>query len=205
MDVKMLNSALGNADLILVDQILKNRFHKQMRILDAGCGEGRNMVYFIKNDFRIYGIDANADAVKLAKLYCRSLSNTFEVENIQNFTIEQNPFPDHFFDAIICLNVLHSAKNQNDFFLWFEQLIRMLHSGGFLLLSLQSQIGVSQNHQQDDPDDRNNMRNENFYLLTENVLQEILKLDYLKTIENTKTILIDNKKSHTYLFLERSD
>jgi 2-polyprenyl-3-methyl-5-hydroxy-6-metoxy-1,4-benzoquinol methylase len=205
MDVKMLNSALGNADLILVDQILKNRFHKQMRILDAGCGEGRNMVYFIKNDFRIYGIDANADAVKLAKLYCRSLNNTFEVENIQNFTIEQNPFPDHFFDAIICLNVLHSAKNQNDFFLWFEQLIRMLHSGGFLLLSLQSQIGVSQNHQQDDPDDRNNMRNENFYLLTENVLQEILKLDYLKTIENTKTILIDNKKSHTYLFLERSD
>jgi 2-polyprenyl-3-methyl-5-hydroxy-6-metoxy-1,4-benzoquinol methylase len=205
MDVKMLNSALGNADLILVDQILKNRFHKQMRILDAGCGEGRNMVYFIKNDFRIYGIDANADAVKLAKLYCRSLSNTFEVENIQNFAIEQNPFPDHFFDAIICLNVLHSAKNQNDFFLWFEQLIRMLHSGGFLLLSLQSQIGVSQNHQQDDPDDRNNMRNENFYLLTENVLQEILKLDYLKTIENTKTILIDNKKSHTYLFLERSD
>jgi SAM-dependent methyltransferase len=170
MDVKMLNSALGNADLILVDQILKNRFHKQMRILDAGCGEGRNMVYFIKNDFRIYGIDANADAVKLAKLYCRSLT-----------------------------------KNQNDFFLWFEQLIRMLHSGGFLLLSLQSQIGVSQNHQQDDPDDRNNMRNENFYLLTENVLQEILKLDYLKTIENTKTILIDNKKSHTYLFLERSD
>jgi 2-polyprenyl-3-methyl-5-hydroxy-6-metoxy-1,4-benzoquinol methylase len=205
MDVKMLNSALGNADLILVDQILKNRFHKQMRILDAGCGEGRNMVYFIKNDFRIYGIDANADAVKLAKLYCRSLNNTFEVENIQNFAIEQNPFPDHFFDAIICLNVLHSAKNQNDFFLWFEQLIRMLHSGGFLLLSLQSQIGVSQNHQQDDPDDRNNMRNENFYLLTENVLQEILKLDYLKTIENTKTILIDNKKSHTYLFLERSD
>jgi len=201
----MLNSALGNADLILVDQILKNRFHKQMRILDAGCGEGRNMVYFIKNDFRIYGIDANADAVKLAKLYCRSLNNTFEVENIQNFAIEQNPFPDHFFDAIICLNVLHSAKNQNDFFLWFEQLIRMLHSGGFLLLSLQSQIGVSQNHQQDDPDDRNNMRNENFYLLTENVLQEILKLDYLKTIENTKTILIDNKKSHTYLFLERSD
>jgi len=205
MDVKMLNSALGNADLILIDQILKNRFHKQMKILDAGCGEGRNMVYFIKNDFRIYGIDANVDAIRLAKLYCRSLNNTFEVENIQNFAIEQNPFPDHFFDAIICLNVLHSAKNQNDFFLWFEQLFRMLHSRGFLLLSLQSQIGVSQNHQQDDPNGRNNMGNENFYLLTENVLQEILKLDFLKTIENTKTILIDNKKSHTYLFLERSD
>lgn len=205
MDVKMLNSALGNADLILIDQILKNRFHKQMRILDAGCGEGRNMVYFIKNEFRIYGIDSNIDAIRLAKLHCRSLNNTFEVENIQNFAIEQNPFPDQFFDAIICLNVLHSAKNQNDFFLWFEQLIRMLHSGGFLLLSLQSQIGVSQNPQQDDAKGRNNKGNENFYLLTENVLQEILKLDYLKTIENTKTILIDNKKSHTYLFLERSD
>jgi len=203
MDVKMLNSALGNADLI--DQILKNRFHKQMRILDAGCGEGRNMVYFIKNDFKIYGIDANADAIRMAKLYCKSLNKTFEVENIQNLAIEQNPFPNQFFDAIICINVLHSAKNQNDFFRWLGHLIRMLNSGGFLLLSLQSQIGVSQNHQQSDPHSRNNLGNENFYLLTENVLKEILKLDNLKTIENTKTILIDDNKSHTYLFLEKSD
>ena len=204
MDVKMLNSALGNADLILIDQILKNRFHKQMKILDAGCGEGRNMVYFIKNDFNIYGIDVNSDAVKMAKFYCKSLNRTFEVENIQNFAIEENPFPDQFFDAIICINVLHSAKNQNDFFKWFEQLVRILKSGGLLLLSAQSQIGLTHNHQQNDQKGGNFAGNENFCLLTESLLKEILKLDYLKTFENTRSILIDNEKSYTYLFLEKS-
>lgn len=204
MDVKMLNSALGNADLILIDQILKNRFHKQMKILDAGCGEGRNMVYFIKNDFNIYGIDDNADAVKMAKLFCKSLNKTFEVENIQNFAIEENPFPDQFFDAIICINVLHSAKNQTDFFKWFQQLVRMLKFGGLLLLSVQSQFGLTHNHQQNDKESRNFSGNEDFYLLTESVLKEILKLDCLKTFENTRSILIDNEKSYTYLFLEKS-
>lgn len=192
----MLNSALGNADLILIDQILKNRFHKHMRILDAGCGEGRNMIYFIKNDFKIYGIDNNADAVKMAKLYGKSLNKNYEVEQIQNFAIEKNPFPDEFFDAIICINVLHSAKNQNEFFLSLEQLLRILKSGGILFLSLQSQIGVKSDRQQDD---------QNFYLLTKVAIEEILRYDYLKTIENTKTILIDDNKSHTYLFLKKSD
>ena len=190
--------------LILIDQILKHRFHKQMKILDAGCGEGRNMVYFINNDFNIYGIDDNADAVKMAKLYCKSLNKTFEVENIQNFAIEKNPFPDQFFDAIICINVLHSAKNQNDFFKWFEQLFRMLKFSGLLLLSVQSQIGLTHNHQQNDKESRNFAGNEDFYLLTQSVLKEILKLDYLKTFENTRSILIDNEKSYTYLFLEKS-
>ena len=204
MDVKMLNSALGNADLILIDQILKNRFNKQMKILDAGCGEARNMVYFVKNDFKIYGIDVNANAVKMAKLYCRSLNKTFEVENIQNFAIEENPFPDRFFDAIICINVLHSAKNQNEFFKWLGQLVRLLKSGGLLLLSIQSQIGLSHGHQQCDQKGRYFDANKDFYLLTESVLKEILKLDYFKTFENTRSILIDNEKSYTYLFLEKS-
>ena len=199
----MLNNALGNADLVLIDQILKNRFHKQMKILDAGCGEGRNMVYFVKNDFNIYGIDINAEAVKMAKFYCKSLNRTFEMENIQNFSIEDNPFPDRFFDAIICINVLHSAKNQNEFLEWFEQLVRMLNSGGLLLLSLQSQIGLSHKYKHLGEENSNSAGIDDFYLLTESVLKEILELDYIKTFENTRSILIDNENSFTYLFLKK--
>ena len=200
----MLNSAFGNADLILIDQILKNRFQVHTRILDAGCGEGRNMPFFINNSFNIYGIDINSDAVEMARIYCKSLNKKYEVEQIQKFAIEDNPFPDNFFNAIICINVLHSVKNRNDFFIWFEQLFRMLNHGGFLLLGIRSQIGIGTHR---DPIDRKDLyepEKENIYLLTDDLLNEILKLDYLKTVENTKTILIDNKISHTYLFLEKS-
>ena len=204
MDIKMLNSTFGNADLILIDQILKNRFQRQTKILDAGCGEGRNMTFFINNGFNIYGIDTNPDAIKIARIYCKSLNKRYEAEQIQQFSIENNPFPDNFFDAIICINVLHSAKNRNDFFLWFGELFRMLSYGGFLLLGMQSNIGLSRYHKAGDQKNIGESGQEDLYLLTGDVLDEILRLDYLKAVENTKTLMIDEKISNTYLFLEKS-
>lgn len=200
----MLNSTFGNADLILIDQILKNRFQRQTKILDAGCGEGRNMTFFINNGFNIYGIDTNPDAIKIARIYCKSLNKRYEAEQIQQFSIENNPFPDNFFDAIICINVLHSAKNRNDFFLWFGELFRMLSYGGFLLLGMQSNIGLSRYHKAGDQKNIGESGQEDLYLLTGDVLDEILRLDYLKAVENTKTLMIDEKISNTYLFLEKS-
>jgi SAM-dependent methyltransferase len=204
MDIKMLNSSFGNADLILIDQILKNRFQRHTRILDAGCGEGRNMTFFVNNGFDIYGIDTNPDAVKMARIYCKSLNKDYEAEQIQKFPIENNPFPDNFFDAIICINVLHSTKNRNDFFLWFGQLFRILNYGGFLLLGMKSEIGLSRYHKPGDQKDIDEPGQEDLYLLTGDVLEEIQRLDYLRTVENTKTLLTDDEMSNTYLFLEKS-
>ncbi|MGD9329099.1 MAG: hypothetical protein PVH48_09055, partial [Cyclobacteriaceae bacterium] len=106
--------------------------------------------------------------------------------------------------AVICINVLQSAKNRNNFFLWFRELIRILDYGGFLLLGTQSKIGLSRDHKPGDHKHMDEPGQEDLYLLTGDVLNEILRLDHLKTVENTKTLMIDEKISHTYLFLEKS-
>lgn len=49
----------GEIDIYLFDQILKNRFAPNSKILDAGCSGGRNMVWFLRNDFEVFGIDQN--------------------------------------------------------------------------------------------------------------------------------------------------
>jgi 2-polyprenyl-3-methyl-5-hydroxy-6-metoxy-1,4-benzoquinol methylase len=203
MDIKKLNNELGNGDLILIDQILKNRFHKQMRILDAGCGEGRNMVYFIRNDFDIYGIDCDQDAVKMARFLGKSLNSSFEAENIQPFSVEDNPFPDHFFDAVLCINVLHAAKDRNGFYNMLEQLIRILVPGGFLFISMQSQIGLSVNHVGHNGDADGAVPDEDVFYLTNELLSEIIAHESLMEIEPFKTIIIDDKKSSTYLFIQK--
>ena len=203
MDIKKLNNELGNADLILIDQILKNRFHKQMRILDAGCGEGRNMIYFIRNNFDIYGIDNNTEAVSMARILSKSLSNSYEVENIQPFSIEKNPFPDHFFDAVLCINVLHTVTDRLMFFDLLDHLLRLLNPGGLLFISMQSQIGLI---------DKQNIKNESFnednlkesvFYLTNELLLEIRAHGELMEIEPVKTIMIDDNKSSTYLLLQK--
>jgi 2-polyprenyl-3-methyl-5-hydroxy-6-metoxy-1,4-benzoquinol methylase len=54
----------GDIDIYLFDQILKNQFSALMKILDAGCGEGHNLVYFLRNGFEVYGIDQNRQPVE---------------------------------------------------------------------------------------------------------------------------------------------
>lgn len=203
MDIKKLNNELGNADLILIDQILKNRFHKHMRILDAGCGEGRNMVYFIRQNFNIYGIDCNREAVQMARILGQSINKAFEAENIRHFSIEDNPFPDHFFDAVLCINVLHSAKDRTSFFNLLDHLIQLLKPEGLLFLSMQSKIGLSKISMERYG---NNVsyaeENGNFYF-SNDLLSEIRTHEGLMEIEPVKTIVIDDNKSYTYLFIQK--
>jgi 2-polyprenyl-3-methyl-5-hydroxy-6-metoxy-1,4-benzoquinol methylase len=203
MDIKKLNNELGNADLILIDQILKNRFHKHMRILDAGCGEGRNMVYFIRQNFNIYGIDSSSEAVQMARILCKSINKTYETENIQPFPIEDNPFPDHFFDVVLCINVLHSVEDQNEFFNLIGHLMRILKPDGLLFLSMQSKIGLSKISRERHGNNVSSAEeNGNFYF-SNDLLSEIRTHEGLMDIEPVKTIVIDDNKSYTYLFFQK--
>ena len=47
----------GNIDIYLFDQIQKGRFNPGMKILDAGCGSGRNLIYFMREGYTFYGVD----------------------------------------------------------------------------------------------------------------------------------------------------
>ncbi|MDH3217131.1 MAG: methyltransferase domain-containing protein [Candidatus Krumholzibacteria bacterium] len=47
----------GEIDIYLFDQILKGRFDKSRRELDVGCGDGRNLIYFMRSGFDVFAID----------------------------------------------------------------------------------------------------------------------------------------------------
>ena len=47
----------GSIDIYLFDQLLKGRIAPGMKLLDAGCGSGRNLVYFLRSNFDVYGVD----------------------------------------------------------------------------------------------------------------------------------------------------
>jgi tellurite methyltransferase len=42
----------GSIDIYLFDQLLRGRIAPGMRILDAGCGSGRNLVYLLREATR---------------------------------------------------------------------------------------------------------------------------------------------------------
>ena len=52
-----LQAWFGGIDIYLFDQLLKGRFVPGMRILDAGCGSGRNLVYFLRSGYEVFAVD----------------------------------------------------------------------------------------------------------------------------------------------------
>lgn len=141
MEISELNRLLGNVDIYLLDQILKERFTKEMKILDAGCGEGRNTVYFINQGFPIFGIDPNETAIQYCRFRAKSLAPDFDIHRFQVGRLEEIPFHAGAFDAVICSAVLHFADNEENFFKMISEIFRVLKPGGIFWFRMATGFG----------------------------------------------------------------
>lgn len=133
---------LGNIDIYLFDQLLKGRFDNCKNILDAGCGTGRNIVYFLKNGFQVYGVDQNSAALEEAKRLSAQLAPSNSLENFKLASVESLPFNQNMFDIVVCNAVLHFAKNRGHFEDMLSSLWNVLKPGGYLFTRLASNIGI---------------------------------------------------------------
>ncbi|MFP4091969.1 MAG: class I SAM-dependent methyltransferase [Cyclobacteriaceae bacterium] len=142
MSPAQLNPLLGNMDIYLLDQVLKGRFSQPMRILDVGCGEGRNLVYFIRQGMEVWGIDRDLAALRLLRMYGKSLHPDFDPEKIIEDDAQDISLPPGSFDAIISSAVLHFAENEAQFSRMFSELVRLLRPGGVLFIRTASRMGI---------------------------------------------------------------
>jgi SAM-dependent methyltransferase len=132
----------GDIDIYLFDQILKNRFSVEMKILDAGCGGGRNLIYFLRNNFQVFGVDRNAGAIEQMRLIAQTISPNLPPENFQVSAVEKMPFENESFDAVISSAVLHFAEDEPHFNQMLDEMWRMLKRDGLFFARLASSIGI---------------------------------------------------------------
>ncbi|MEP6947083.1 MAG: class I SAM-dependent methyltransferase [Acidobacteriota bacterium] len=132
----------GDIDIYLFDQIQKGRFPPGIKILDAGCGGGRNIIWFIRNGFEVFAIDKDANAVVTVREIAKGLAPQLSSENFKIASLESIPFLDEEFDLVICNAVLHFASDLAEFDQWIAQLWRVLKPGGIFFSRLASSIGI---------------------------------------------------------------
>jgi tellurite methyltransferase len=137
-----LQEQFGNIDIYLFDQLLRGQIRTGMRILDAGCGGGRNLVYLLRNGFEVSGNDADAGAIEQARRLAETLApgrqHDFRVE-----PIERTSFADQSFDVVIASAVLHFARDAGHFEAMLRQMWRVLKPGGMFFARLASTIGIA--------------------------------------------------------------
>lgn len=132
----------GQIDIYVFDQILRGNILPGMRVLDAGCGYGRNLVHLLREGCEIFALDANRAGVEYVRQLSASLETGLPAENFQTGLVEHMPFPDGFVDIVICNSVLHFARNDEHFRKMLAELWRVLRPGGMLFCRLASRIGM---------------------------------------------------------------
>lgn len=137
-----LKELFGEIDIYLFDQLLKGRFVSKSSILDAGCGGGRNLVYFLRNGDKIYGVDQNSEAISQVRRLASRLNPSLREENFIVSGVEEMPFPAARFDAVISSAVLHFAGDEQHFNEMVSEMWRVLRPGGLFFARLASSIGI---------------------------------------------------------------
>jgi len=132
----------GQIDIYVFDQILRGNLRADLRILDAGCGYGRNLVWLLREGAAVFAVDANAEGVAHVRALAAELAPSLPAGNFRVAQIEALPFADGFADAVICNSVLHFARDEQHFLAMVTELWRVLRVGGLLFCRLGSRIGM---------------------------------------------------------------
>lgn len=132
----------GPIDIYLFDQLLRGRIGPGMRILDAGCGSGRNLVYFLRQGCEVYGADAQSGAIQEVRRLAAALAPSLPPDNFRVEAVEQMSFPEGFADVVLSSAVLHFARDDEQFQAMLRGTWRVLRPGGLLFCRLASSIGM---------------------------------------------------------------
>lgn len=134
----------GRIDIYLFDQVLRGRVQPGMRVLDAGCGDGRNLVYLLRQGYDVYATDESTRAMAVTRALAARLAPHLAADHFRVEPVEAMTFPDAFADVVISSAVLHFARDEEHFEAMLGRMWRVLAPGGMLFCRLASTIGMAE-------------------------------------------------------------
>ena len=137
-----LRRQFGDIDIYLFDQILRGRFDRRQRVLDAGCGDGRNLIYLLQHGFDCYGVDSEPSAIDLIRRTASRLAPNLPATNFVVADLTRLPHSDGQMQAVVCSAVLHFADDEAHFTAMVDEMWRVLARGGLFFARLASNIGL---------------------------------------------------------------
>ncbi len=119
--------------LLLFAELLD--FGSFKKVLDSGCGNGRNAIYLARKGCEVYGVDFSSVAVSKAKDEVESQGLSDRVHIYNRSMVDPLPFPAGYFDLVLDSYVFcHFLSNDRD---KYRRNIRLLtRSAGYFMLSV---------------------------------------------------------------------
>ena len=137
-----LRHEFGEIDIYLFDQLLRGRFDTRPRVLDAGCGRGRNLPFFLRRGFDVRAVDRDPEAIRSVRQIAASLRPSLPADWLHCGSLDALPWEDDSTDAVICSAVLHFARDEREFASMLEEMWRVLAPRGLFFARLATSIGL---------------------------------------------------------------
>jgi len=137
-----LRALVGSTDIYLLDQVLRGRIAPGMRIFDAGCGAGRNLVYFLRQGYDVRGVDGDATAIAAVRRLAHELAPRLPAERFRHEPIESHSFARPCAEVVVSSAVLHFARHPAQFRAMLDATWAALVPGGLFFCRLASTIGM---------------------------------------------------------------
>ncbi len=198
MNLLTLKKNIKGIDIYVLDQILKDLYQPGTKILDAGCGSGRNLKWFYQSDFEIHGTDTDTEQL----LRCKELYPA-QKANFIHANIEKMPYKANSFDHIVCNAALHFAEDLSHFLKMFEELLRVLKPKGSLFIRIASNFGIENLVILLDHGIYKLPDGTTRFLLTPEILEDLQNNKDVLFIEDIKTTIVHNKRSMTTLVIKK--
>ncbi|HYX30275.1 MAG TPA: class I SAM-dependent methyltransferase [Pyrinomonadaceae bacterium] len=139
-----LHDWFGGIDIYLFDLLLRGHITPEMKLLDAGCGGGRNLTYFFRTGFDVSGVDQSVAAITEIRSLAAGLSPNLPRENFRLEAVEKMSFGDSTFDVVLSSAVLHFARNESHWREMVREMWRVLKPGGIFFARLASTVGIDE-------------------------------------------------------------
>ena len=218
-----LQELFGNIDIYLFDQLLKRRLISGMRVLDAGCGTGRNLIYFLRNGYEVFAVDQSEDAILEVRKLASALAPHLPADNFRVEPVEQMSFgreansrqqtvnckapantTGHFepnshlgFDVVLSSAVLHFARDEEQWQAMVNEMWRVLKPGGIFFARLASTIGIEDKIQQIERRRFHLPDGSDRFLVDEAMLRRVTTAVGGEFIEPIKTTVVENLRAMT--------
>ena len=193
---------LKGMDIYVLDQLMRGRIAAGARVLDVGCGSGRNLRYFLGAGHPVCAADVDEERVRKARAMCAESKRDLPADNLRVEPAEDLSFDPGSFDFVICNAVLHFARDREH----FERMLRgcweMLAPAGVLFVRSASLLGLPVDrrgevgcHIQPDGDTR--------FLIDDAFLRECEESLSAQRIDPLKTTVVHGKRAMSTWVLAR--
>lgn len=97
---------------------------QDLKILDVGCGGGFTCEFLAARNAQVFGIDQSSECIQVAKKH--AASSKLNINYQQSFS-ESLPYPNNFFDTVVCVDVLEHVTDLKQ---TITEIYRVLKPGG---------------------------------------------------------------------------